>query len=60
MHQLTQPEFSSLLHQLHRDNGWLLAQLKDSNAALEQLHDRMESEQQARCVCMHSIIEALT
>ena len=46
MHQLTQPEVRSLLHQLHRDNGWLLSQLKDSNAALEQLHDRMEAEQQ--------------
>ena len=47
-HQLTQPELSNLLHQLHRDNGWLLGQLKDSNAALEQLHDRMEAEQQVR------------
>lgn len=43
--QLTHSERNSLLRQLHRDNAWLLAQLRDSNAALEQLHDRLEAEQ---------------
>ncbi|DBA90432.1 TPA: hypothetical protein ACH3X1_003703 [Trebouxia sp. C0004] len=43
--QLTHLERNSLLRQLHRDNAWLLAQLRDSNAALEQLHDRLEAEQ---------------
>lgn len=43
--RLTHNERNSLLHQLHRDNAWLLGCLADSNAALEQLHDRLEAEQ---------------
>lgn len=45
--QLTHNERNSLLRQLHRDNAWLLGQLRDSNAALKQLHDKLEAEQQA-------------
>ncbi len=43
--QLTHSERNSLLRQLHRDTAWLLAQLRDSNAAMEQLHDKLEAEQ---------------
>ena len=43
--QLTHNERNSLLRQLHRDNAWLLTQLRDSHAALEQLHDKLEAEQ---------------
>lgn len=42
---LTSKERNSLLRQLHRDNAWLLGCIKDSNTALEQLHDRLEAEQ---------------
>ena len=46
--QLTHVERNSLLHQLHRDNAWLLECVRDSNAALEQLHDKLEAEQKVR------------
>ena len=46
--QLTHSERNSLLRQLHRDNAWLLGCLRDSNAALEQLHDRLEAEQKVQ------------
>ena len=46
--QLTCTEHNSLLRQLHRDNAWLLGCLRDSNAALEQLHDRLEAEQKVQ------------
>lgn len=42
--RLTHEERNSLLRQLHRDNAWLLGCLADSNAAFEQLHDRLEAE----------------
>ena len=42
---LTHRERNSMLRQLHRDNAWLLGCLTDSNAALEQLHDRLTAEQ---------------
>ena len=42
---LTHRERNSLLRQLHRDNAWLLRCLTDSNAAVEQLHDRLAAEQ---------------
>lgn len=35
------------MKQLHRDNKWLLGQLRDSNAALEELHQKAETEQEA-------------
>ena len=44
---LTEGERSSLLKQLHRDNKWLLEQLKDTNTALEELHQKVEAEQEA-------------
>lgn len=45
---LSEGERNSLLKQLHRDNKWLLEQLRDSNAALEELHQKVEAEQEAR------------
>ena len=45
--QLMNNEHNSLLRQLHRDNAWLSRQMKDSHAALEKLHDRLKSQQQA-------------
>lgn len=44
---LTEDKRNSLLRQLHRDNKWLLEQLRDSNAALEELHQKVEAEQEA-------------
>ena len=45
---LSEKERNSLLKQLHRDNKWLLEQLRDSNAALEEWHQKVEAEQEAR------------
>lgn len=46
--QLSDRERNSLLRQLHKDNSWLLEQLKDSHTALESVHEKLEAEQQAR------------
>lgn len=43
---LTEGKQNSLLRQLHRDNKWLLEQLRDSNAALESLHQKVAAEQE--------------
>lgn len=49
---LTHREHNSLLRQLHRDNAWLLGCLADSNAALEQLHDRLIAQQKVGPCCI--------
>ena len=46
--QLSDQDRNSLLRQLHKDNSWLLEQLKDSHAALEGMHDKLNAEQEAR------------
>lgn len=49
---LTHKERNSLLRQLHRDNAWLLGCLTDSNAALEELHDRLTAERTVGSCCI--------
>lgn len=52
---LSHSERNRLLRQVHRDEAWLLECLTDSNAALQQLHDRLAAEQKVGA-CFTSLV----